>query len=195
MASRRSGDGFTLIEMLTVVAIVGLLATVALPSYSHYLRRARSAEPPSQLANMFTTAAIYGTRSTIHVGPSMGMGSPMGTAWGYTQAVQCQVQSSMRLPATPGPDKQVVDFRSDPSFAALGFSIADPIYYAYQIRARGGMSEAGTCMVRVGSAYTFTAVGDLDGDGVRSLYELAAGWNDTMELYRAPGIYVERGLE
>ncbi len=38
---RKNSDGFTLIEMLVVVAIIGILASVALTSYSGYITRAR----------------------------------------------------------------------------------------------------------------------------------------------------------
>jgi type IV pilus assembly protein PilA len=46
--------GFTLIELMIVVAIIGILAAVAIPAYQDYTARAQAAEAPSLLGGLKT---------------------------------------------------------------------------------------------------------------------------------------------
>ncbi|MDO8861411.1 prepilin-type N-terminal cleavage/methylation domain-containing protein [Haliea sp. E1-2-M8] len=51
--------GFTLIELMIVIAIVGILAAIALPAYQDYTVRAKMSEPMAKLAESKATIAEY----------------------------------------------------------------------------------------------------------------------------------------
>ena len=51
--------GFTLIELMIVIAIVGILAAIALPAYQDYTVRARMSEPMAKLSEAKATIAEY----------------------------------------------------------------------------------------------------------------------------------------
>jgi len=55
----RSNAGFTMIEMMIVVIIVGVLAAIAIPIYSGYVKKARVSEATARLGDIFTAAKAY----------------------------------------------------------------------------------------------------------------------------------------
>ncbi len=56
---RRRRAGFTLIEAMITVAVIAILAAVALPSYTDYLRRGRIPEAMTQLSNLRVVMEQY----------------------------------------------------------------------------------------------------------------------------------------
>ncbi len=56
---KKAQQGFTLIELMIVIAIVGILAAIALPAYQDYTVRAKMAEPLALLGEAKTSVTEY----------------------------------------------------------------------------------------------------------------------------------------
>lgn len=65
---RRTARGFTLMEVMITVAIVGILTAIALPSYSAYMMRGRVAEAFSTLGGVQINAEQYWADNRTYVG-------------------------------------------------------------------------------------------------------------------------------
>ncbi|MEH6580430.1 MAG: pilin [Halioglobus sp.] len=59
-------QGFTLIELMIVIAIIGILAAIALPAYQDYTVRAKMSEPMAALSEAKTSVTeYYSTRAAL----------------------------------------------------------------------------------------------------------------------------------
>lgn len=50
----KNENGFSLIELLTIVAIVGMLTSIAIPSYQQFAGKARQVEAKAALSGIYT---------------------------------------------------------------------------------------------------------------------------------------------
>lgn len=72
--------GFTLIELMIVIAIVGILAAIALPAYQDYTVRAKMAEPMGFLAEAKTTLSeFYATQGAFPSAEQAGLNTNPNT--------------------------------------------------------------------------------------------------------------------
>ena len=98
--------GFTLIELMIVVAIIGILAAVAIPAYSDYTKRAKATELVQGTAALKTavesciqelangsangcTAGSYGIDANLYANPSTCDGTQTGVLGG-TKIINCK---------------------------------------------------------------------------------------------------------
>jgi type IV pilus assembly protein PilE len=73
--------GFTLIELMIVVAVIGILAAVAIPNYSDYIKRGKAAEATSNLATLRVKMEQYFQDNRTYIG---GACSPTSGAQYFT---------------------------------------------------------------------------------------------------------------
>lgn len=64
--------GFTLIEVMLVVAILGILAAIAIPNFSEHLRKGRRADAMGALVNFSAAMERYYTQHNTYLGTAQG---------------------------------------------------------------------------------------------------------------------------
>ena len=183
LSGRIKGDqGFTLIELMIVVAIIGILAAIAIPNFINYQRKARTTEAKTGLGGIRTSEIAHQAEKGCYLsagpaGPAIPSASP--GAWTPAQLVPTPGVVMCSNPVTGVPTQ------SNGTFADMAYSPSGAVFYSYATDAMGtpALSAARmviNCVVASGvantlpnSAFYATATGDLDGNGAQARFALA----------------------
>jgi len=153
LSMKKIQRGFTLIELMIVVAIIGILVAVAAPRFMDYMNRAKTVEAELQLNKIGKASKRqYAEQSSYVVGTATQLPARPGGVGGCcgSKTNHCDVDPA---------------FATDDVWKALDFQMDEPslFYYDYDGKAAG---------------YTAKATGDLDCDGKEITYILTGTSTD-----------------
>ena len=151
----RTRQGFTLIELMIVVAIIGILASVAIPAFIKYVRRSKTVEATMNVRKLFDSSVAYFDADHVDkTGKIIARQFPSSVS--FTPAAHCCAQVGGKCKPDP-----TLFADAAGGWAALNFSVDDPFYFNYEYDSSGTESA---------SSFQAYAYGDLDCDGIYSTY-------------------------
>jgi len=100
----RNEKGFTLIELMIVIAIIGILAAVAIPSYQNYTKRAKASEAKIMLDAIRTNEEAYKAQNNNYTSSMTLLGNPAANAtyYAYTLAATSTTFTGTATPTAAG---------------------------------------------------------------------------------------------
>jgi type IV pilus assembly protein PilA len=177
LKSLRSQKGFTLIELMIVVAIIGILAAIAIPNFLKYQAKSRQSEAKTNLGAIFVAeSAFFGEQSYYGSFSEIGW-TLTGTSNRYTYVGPASGQPTD--PTRPAGTTQGVDICWSNAGCATSGGVQEPY-------CQGGSScpPAGATNTPGAFGFTATAAANLDNDTVIDSWHV----NDIKQNLQGPDV-------
>ncbi len=103
-AGQRQGRGFTLVEVMIAVAVIGILTAVALPSYRQHVANSRRADARAAILSLAQVMERWYTERGTYVGATVGASGiyPSASPQGYyTMSISAQDATTFTISAAP----------------------------------------------------------------------------------------------
>jgi prepilin-type N-terminal cleavage/methylation domain-containing protein len=120
---RNRQSGFTLVELMIVVAIIGILAAIAIPAFSRYVRKARTTEAVQHLNKEWSGSLTYYESDHMIGGGTVLTKEFPGPSGSWADVKEC---GCLTGGACPGNNPV---WNADLVWRALNFAFPDPHHY------------------------------------------------------------------
>ena len=108
-STRKRFHGFSLMEVMIVVVIIGILAALAYPNLEKYLKRARQTEAKTNLSAIYTAQKIYFTLHQSYADEINELDLSLAQGDPYTFTIQEASTSTFKAQAEGNIDDDALD--------------------------------------------------------------------------------------